>query len=211
MVRLDVFADIACPWCLIGHRRLERALEQEEPGSVQVSWRAFQLAPEIPAEGVPRREYFERKFGAVSDQMFDRVRQAGAPDGLKIEPLAAEKAVNTRLAHRAVKLSTDRHAAMDALMRAYLEEGVDVGDAATVAQLLERRGLAPEDLQTRLEATDEADGEVDEDIALAARLGLHAVPAFVADASFALSGAQEPELLRKLIAAARQKREQAAA
>jgi predicted DsbA family dithiol-disulfide isomerase len=205
MVRLDVFADIACPWCLVGHRRLQQALAQEPAGSVEVHWRAFQLAPEIPPEGIPRREYYERKFGANADNLHERVNAVGREVGLALDVLKAERAVNTRLAHRAVKLASDRGAAMDALMSAYLEHGVDVGDAATVAELLERRGLAPEDLVTRLQS-DEAGDEVDQDIALAQTLGLHAVPAFVADAHFALSGAHEPALLRKLIAAAREQR-----
>ena len=202
-VRLDVWADIACPWCLVGHRRLERALREEPAGAVAVRWRAFQLAPDLPAEGMPRREYYERKFGADTDRVHEHVTAVGAQDGIAFDLLKAERAVNTRLAHRAVKLSLDRGAAMDALMSAYLEEGVDVGDAATVADVLERRGMAPQDLLTRLTETGDGGDEVDEDVALAARIGLHAVPGFVANGALALSGAHEPALLRKLVAAAR--------
>ena len=202
-VRLDVWADIACPWCLVGHRRLERALREEPEEAVEVHWRAFLLAPDLPPEGMPRREYYERKFGADTDSVHGHVTAVAAQEGIAFDLLKAERAVNTRLAHRAVKLSLDRGVAFDALMRAYLEEGADVGDAATVAELLERRGIAPQDLLTRLTDTDDGGAEVDVDVALASRIGLHAVPGFVANGGLALSGAHEPQLLRKLFAAAR--------
>jgi predicted DsbA family dithiol-disulfide isomerase len=215
-VRLDVFADVACPWCLVGHRRLERALVEEPAGPVQVRWRAFQLAPEIPPEGIPRREYYEHKFGSPAqvEQVFARVTAQGRQDGISFDFHAAERAVNTRLAHRAVKLveadGRDAGAAMEALMSAYLERGADVGHPHEIERALSARGLAPADLAARLE-TGEGEAEVEHDLRLAHRLGLHAVPAFVADSSFAISGAHEPQLLRRLIAAARERRAGAAA
>ena len=211
MVRLDVFTDIACPWCLVGHRRLATALAQEEPGSVEVHWRAFQLAPDLPPQGIPRREYYEDKFGpGGADHINEHLTTVGAQEGIAFDLLKAERAVNTRTAHRATKLATDTGAAVEALMSAYLEHGEDVGDPANVAAILERAGLAPQDLLTRLAGTDEGGEEVDADVALAHRAGLHAVPAFVANGGLALSGAHEPELLRKLFAAARGQRAQAA-
>jgi predicted DsbA family dithiol-disulfide isomerase len=210
-IRLDVFADIACPWCLVGHRRLERALAEEPAGGVHVRWRAFQLAPDIQSEGIPRREYYERKFGSPAqvEQIFAHVTAHGRQDGISFDFHAAERAVNTRLAHRAVKLVAadgyDASEAMEALMGAYLERGIDVGDAQEIEQALRVRGLAPVDLAARLE-TDEGESEVEHDLRLARQFGLHAVPAFVADSSFAISGAHEPQLLRKLIAAARERR-----
>jgi len=208
-VRIEVYADVVCPWCLIGHRRLARAIAEEPPGSISVRWRAFQLNPELPLEGMPRREYYEQKFGSAVtvEQLHGQVTQAGAQEGIAFDFDAADRAVSTRLAHRAIKLAArdglDAGAAMDTLMTAYLVEGHDVGDAATIADVLERHGLAPDGLVTRLADTDEGDQEVGDDLQLAAALGIHAVPTFVADAHFALAGAHEPELLRKLFAAAR--------
>jgi predicted DsbA family dithiol-disulfide isomerase len=211
IVQLDVFADIACPWCLIGHRRLERALAEEPPGSVEVRWRAFQLAPEIPAEGIPRMEYFTRKFGSPErvEQIFAHTTAQGRESGVSFDFHAAARAVNTRLGHRAVKLAAadglNAGRSMEALMSGYLEHGIDVGDPGELERLLTARGLAPRGLRQRL-AGDEGDAAVEEDLRLAARIGLHAVPAFVADAGVALSGAHEPALLRKLLAAARERR-----
>lgn len=207
-VHLDVFADVACPWCLIGHRRLQRALAEEEPGSVTVRWRAFQLAPDIPAEGIPRREYYERKFGANAERLWEHVSAAGASEGIRFDFLAAERTVNSRLALRVVQIAQndgDGGPVLEALMSGYMEHGVDVSDPQAIAEHLGDR--APADLVARLEAG-EGEAEVAHDLTLAAPLGINAVPAFVADASFAISGAHEPPLLRKLIAAARERGEQ---
>jgi predicted DsbA family dithiol-disulfide isomerase len=189
-VTLDVWSDLVCPWCSIGKRRLSAALAEEEPGSVFVRWHAFQLQPDLPAEGVDAERYFAAKFGGQErvQAIHDRVSAVGRDVGLELRFDRQKHAPNTRLAHRAVKLAGDEAAAIETLFAAHFADGEDIGDAEVLLRLLP---------------------DVDADLEVAARIGVNGVPFFVAAGKVAVSGAHEPELLRKVIAAGRE--QQAAA
>ncbi|UGS35013.1 DsbA family oxidoreductase [Capillimicrobium parvum] len=202
-VTLDVWSDLVCPWCYIGKRRLSAALAGEEPGSVLVRWHAFQLQPELPAEGVAATAYFAAKFGGEERvrAIQDRVTAVAQDVGLDLRFDRQERAPNTLLAHRAVKLVRDPEAAIETLFAAHFAEGEDIGDRETVLRLLPDVDPA---------ALDRGEGAraVDDDLEVAQQIGVTGVPFFVAGGRVAVSGAHEPELLRKVIAAGR---EQAAA
>ena len=124
---VDVWADVACPWCWIGARRLATALQPEPPGSVEVRRRAFELRPDLPPEGVPR----EQADGSRDDRRaaLDRVAEAGAADGLTFDLDRQQRRPNTRVAHRLVKLAetADRGGeAIEALYRGHFVEGADL-------------------------------------------------------------------------------------
>jgi predicted DsbA family dithiol-disulfide isomerase len=197
---VDVWADVSCPWCLIGHVRLQKALADEPPGSVVVRPRAFLLEPGLPPEGVPAREHYRRKFGDALEGAFARTTAEAAREGLRLDLGAMPKAPNTRLAHRAVALAVDPLAALRALFSAHFEHGRDVTDVGVVA---EATGVDADALRAGA-GEDAVAADLDETV----RLGITAVPLFVAGGRVALSGAHEPALLRKLLAAGR---EQAAA
>lgn len=202
-VTLDVWSDLVCPWCLIGRRRLERALADEPPDSVAVRWHAFQLQPDIPPEGLDAESYFTAKFGGPERiaEIHGRVEAEAAREGLELRFDLQKRAPNTRLAHRAIKLAPDPEAALDNLFAGHFQQGEDIGDRDTVLRLVPGLDVAA------LDADGGAD-EVDADLEVAARIGVTGVPFFVAAGKVAVSGAHEPELLRKVIAAGR---EQAAA
>lgn len=203
-IELEVFADVACPWCLIGHARLHRALESFEPGAVTVRHRAFELRPELPPEGEPARELYTRKFGSpqAAAATFAHVEREARRDGVEMRLGAIERAPNTRLAHRAIALAGEQGAelpALDALMRAYLCEGLDVGRAEVIVTRLAAAGIGDPDAIEAGLAGDGGEASVEADASLAARLEVTAVPLFVADRGFGLPGAQPPELLVKLL------------
>lgn len=196
-VTVDVFSDLVCPWCFIGRRRLQKALAAEEPGAVEIRWRAFQLAPELPPEGVDAESYFAEKFGGPEriKAMHDRVAAVAAEDGLELRFDLQKRSPNTRLAHRATKLAPDPDAAVESLFSAHFLQGEDIADRDTLLRLLP--GLDP----ARLDAG-EGSAEVDEDLALAGQIGISGVPFFVADMRVAVSGAQPAAVLNQLIAQA---------
>src|ERR687885_2786037 len=103
-MQIELFADIACPWCYIGERRLRRALDQRPELEVEFHWRPFQLQPDLPPKGLPWREFAERKFGGPERvaAVFARLNEAAAPDGLVFSPDAITTAANTRDAHRLI-------------------------------------------------------------------------------------------------------------
>lgn len=205
-LRLEIWSDLACPWCFIGHRRLAQIRGQHP--AWQIQHRAFELQPDLPAEGLPARAFYDRKFGgaARTEQMFARVTEVAAADGLHLDFRKMTKAPNTRLAHRAVHLCGDAGIqALDALFVGHFSEGLDLTDPeAVVAQLL-RQGVPidGEGLRARL-AEGEGEAQVAEDQALARRLGISGVPLFLAVTGaegppWAVSGAQPTEVLSALL------------
>jgi predicted DsbA family dithiol-disulfide isomerase len=203
-VTLDVWSDLVCPWCWIGKRRLAAALAEEEPGSVLVRWHAFQLQPDLPAEGVDAERYFAAKFGGEErvQAIHDRVSAVGREVGLELRFDRQAHAPNTRLAHRAVKLAGDEEAAIETLFAAHFADGENIGDPETLLRLLP--GVDADALQRG-----DGDAAVDDDLDVAAQIGVTGVPFFVAAGRVAISGAHEPELLRQVIATGRE--QQAAA
>ena len=129
-ITVDVWSDLVCPWCYIGKGRLERALAEEEPGSVEVRWHAFQLDPDIPAEGHDADTYYRARFGDLDRirEMRERVREAAAQDGLELRFELQKRAPNTLLAHRATKIAADPAAAIETLFAAHFEQGEDIGE-----------------------------------------------------------------------------------
>ena len=99
---VDVWADVSCPWCYIGHHRLREAIAGEPPGSVAVRPRAFELHPELPPEGIAIEDYYPRHFASVEAMRDDlgRVADAAAAAGVEIRFDRMKRAPNTRVAHR---------------------------------------------------------------------------------------------------------------
>lgn len=216
-IPVDVWADVACPWCYLGHHRLRDALAGEPPGSVEVRPRAFELQPDLPPEGMAVEDFYPRRFGSVEAmrEAFERVTAEAARSGLELRFDRMARAPNTHLAHRLVVLAGRHGRAHDALMalfRGHFQEGADVADIARAAALVAAAvpELEADDLCAAIDAG-EGDAEVTAEEGLAARMGVTGVPFFLAARSVALSGAHEADTLRELIAAGRQAAEADAA
>jgi predicted DsbA family dithiol-disulfide isomerase len=209
-ISLDVWADIACPWCFLGHHRLRQALADEPPGSVEVRPRAFELQPDLPPEGMAVEDFYPRRFGSAEAmrEAFERVAAEAASSGLELRFDRMARAPNTRLAHRLVVLAGRHGRAYDALLalfRGHFQEGADVADLAQAAAIVS--GVVPElEADDLCAAVDEGEGaaEVDAEEGLAARMEITGVPFFLAARSVALSGAHDADTMRELIAAGRQ-------
>ncbi|MEA2384927.1 MAG: hypothetical protein QOH72_4898 [Solirubrobacteraceae bacterium] len=212
-IPVDVWADVACPWCYIGHHRLRQAIADEPPGSVEIRPRAFELQPDLPPEGMATEDFYPRRFGSVEAmrEAFERVSAEAARSGLELRFDRMKRAPNTRLAHRLVTLA-GRHGrapeALEALFRGHFREGADVADLAQAAALvadavpqLDAAGLC------RAIDAGEGDEEVSAEEGLAGRMGITGVPFFLAGRAVALSGAHDAEALGELLAAARQRAE----
>jgi predicted DsbA family dithiol-disulfide isomerase len=204
-VHVEIWSDIACPWCYIGKRRFEAALEQfEHRDDVRVTWRSFELDPGAPAEREgDRAEHLARKYGSSVEQarqMQDHMTEVAAGEGLGFR-FDISRSGNTFDAHRVLHLA-DAHGLQDAmkerLMRAYLGEGELISDHATLERLAVEAGLPADEVRDVL-ATDRYAAEVREDERTASSLGISAVPFFVVDRAMGASGAQPPEVLGELL------------
>src|SRR3954454_5597620 len=200
-MQIGIWSDIACPWCYVGKRRFEAALEQfEHRDEVEVTWRSFELDPEAPAarEG-DHTAHLAAKYGTSVDQaqaMHDRMTETAAAEGLAFR-FDQVRSGNTFDAHRLTHLAAS-HGLQDAmkerLMRAYLEEGQLISDHATLRRLAGEVGLPADEVADAL-ATDAFAAAVRGDEATAHALGISAVPFFVADRAIGASGAQPAEVL----------------
>jgi predicted DsbA family dithiol-disulfide isomerase len=214
---VDVWSDVSCPWCYIGHHRLHEAIAAEPPGTVAVRPRAFELHPELPAEGIPIEDYYPRHFASVEAMSDDlgRVADAAAAAGVEIRFDRMKRAPNTRLAHRLVAIASrdgQGAAALDALFRGHFRDGADVAVPEQAAGLVAAAvpGLDADGLRRALEAG-EGEREVAAEEGLAGRMGITGVPFFVAGQAVALSGAHDTATFRDLLRAARQRAEADAA
>ena len=205
---LDVFSDPICPWCYIGKRRLERALdtapEAERP---RVRWRAFMLNPDMPAAGMERNAYQTRKFGgARRAAAFHRaIARAGLEEGVPFAFDGIRRTPSTVAAHRLIGWAGGRDAQdrlVETLFAAYFVEGVDIGRPDRLADAAEASGLDRGDAEDFLDSG-EGTGAVLADHDRARRHGIDGVPCFVLDGRYAISGAQSPEALRRVIDTAR--------
>ena len=205
-IPLDVFADIACPWCFIGHRRLAAALGDGPgaafaPAAPRVRAAAVDAAARAPDARVPGRALRLRARTPPSGWRASPPRRARS--GVPYDPAAMRVAPNTRLAHRAVTLARDQGfetQALDALYLAHFAEGLDVTDFAVVVERLADAGLPdPPALAARL-AAGEGEEEVAEDETIAAQIGARAVPLVVAGRRIVLQGAQESGVYERFLA-----------
>ena len=191
---LDVFADIACPWCYIGEARLQAALAVRPGLGVERRWRPFQLQPGLPRTGTPRDDFFERKFGGADSMSaaFAHVTEAGRADGLRFDFDRLAGAPNTVDAHRLVLLGADYGRAFetaDALFEGYFADGRDLNDPADLVAIAEHAGLPGADALAVLEG-DRFEAEVARSQEVARRSGIGGVPLYIFGDQFALSGAQ---------------------
>jgi len=198
-MKVDIYSDVACPWCFIGQARFERALGQFAGAEhVEARYHPYQLDPRAPAEAEPMFDYLERRFGARGRAMAGHVIGIARGEGLEMD-YDRGLSVNTLNAHRLLMLADREHgpATQHALMRrlfdAHFSEGKDVGDPRVLAALAGEVGMDADMARNYLE-TEEGTGEVHEAIASAQRLGVNAVPTYVFDDKYIIEGAQPAEL-----------------
>lgn len=204
-LRIDVWSDIVCPWCAIGARRLERALERfPHRDDVEVVWHAFELDPAAPKvqEG-DHAGQLAAKYGRTREQaeaMIQRVIDLAAEDGLTLRLLQA-KAGNTFDAHRLLQLAAARGlepAVRQRLFRGYMTESEPIADHDVLARLAAEAGLDADEVRAVL-SSDQYAQDVRDDEAAAAAIGVGGVPFFILGGRVGISGAQPVELFERAL------------
>ena len=196
---VDVISDVVCPWCFIGKRRLEQALRLVPEVEVELRWRPYQLAPELPSQGIPRDDYLTAKFGSVerSRQMFQRVAAAGAEDGIAFAFDRITVSPNTLDAHRLIlwsRTAGTQDALVEALFHAYFIEGANLASRDTLIAIGADHGL-DRALLTELFASDADIERTQRDIESARRIGVTGVPFFIVGGRYGIAGAEAPETI----------------
>ena len=203
---IDIFADVVCPWCYIGARRMELALARRPELQVERRWRPFQLRAEMPAGGEPWAAFAREKFGgdANSQAAFAQVTSVGAADGLVFDFARVASAPNTVDAHRLILLA-GAHGVQwpvaNALFRVYFSQGRDLNNADHLLEAAASAGLDRELARAYL-VSDEGIDEVRASQREAYEIGVSSVPCYIFDEQAVLLGAQPVSVIERVLDAA---------
>lgn len=203
MVTLDIYADPICPWCLIGKARLDRALESRPDHPFQIRWLPFQLNPDMPAGGMARDDYMAMKFGGQDGilRAYQPVLQAAEESGITLNLPSIARTPNTLDAHRLIHwagLEERQTRMISALMKAYFQEGQDIGDPTTLTEIAGRIGMDKAMVARLLDSDADRAMIVDADRDARAR-GIRGVPFFIVASQYAVEGAQPTSLWQQVI------------
>lgn len=196
-ITVDVVSDVVCPWCFMGQKRLDKAVASLADIEVEVRWRPFQLDPTIPPEGKERRAYMLAKFGSEERirQIHARIEPLGEAEGIAFDFGAIKVSPNTLDAHRVIRwAATAGNEVQNRLVRdlfsLYFEQGQNIGDRTILAATATRAGMDASVIETLLPS--DADVEaVQNEIAMASRMGITGVPCFLLEQKYAVMGAQD--------------------
>ncbi len=203
---IDVVSDVVCPWCFIGKRNLDRALElwsaERSDCDVTVRWRPFFLNPDTPESGEPYRPFLEKKFGGPKQlqEIWQRVSEAGRKAGIEFAFEKIELRANTLNAHRLIHHAQTGaggaaiEAVIEALFAAQFLDGRHIGDRAVLAEVAGECGMDAVAVRHYLDSDEDA-GTVRAGAEEVQRMGISGVPFFIFNNKLAASGAQPPEAL----------------
>jgi predicted DsbA family dithiol-disulfide isomerase len=202
-MRIDIYSDTVCPWCYLGKRRFELAVAARPQYEPRVTWRPFELNPDFPAAGADRAAYLAARIGTperVAETQGELKRQ-GEASGIEFRFDLIERVPNTRRSHLLMAhaaRSGRQTVVMDRVMRAYFEEGCDIGDIEVLVRLGVEAGLPEHESRSALILRAGHDGVIAAE-RHAVILGITTVPTFIFDGQYTISGAQDVGTLARVL------------
>jgi predicted DsbA family dithiol-disulfide isomerase len=202
-MRIDVIFDTVCPWCYIGKHRFERALALRPEVRAEIRWRPFLLNPEMPASGLDRQIYLERKFGSTYriQRILSAAKQAGEGDGILFNFQDIKRTPNSINSHRLIHFASDstRQASLvESIFKAYFVDGQDISEIPVLQRIAQSCGLSGDEVEDYLNS-DASMSAIETENARFHRLGVSGVPCYILDERYAVAGAQEPDMLARLL------------
>jgi predicted DsbA family dithiol-disulfide isomerase len=200
---IEIVYDFVCPWCYLGVKRLSFLLARRQDLAVDLVWRPFLLNPDMPRAGMSRADYMIRKFGAEdrARRLYASIAELGAAEGIVFNFAGIRRTPNSVDAHRLVRHAARFGAAdilVDRIFSAHFIDGADIGSHALLAKLAAEQGMDGPATEAFLAASDGTEFVHSENLH-AHRLGINGVPCFLIDGEHAIAGAQESEVLERLI------------
>ena len=200
---IDIVFDTICPWCYVGKRRFDRALSMRPNLGPEIRYRSFLLNPDLPPQGVNRQEYLKHKFGGVNqyDKIAETLIVTGHSEGIDFKLKNIKRTPNSANSHRLVRMA-HRHgcsgAAVDLLFKSYFEQGLDIGEMNVLLHLAKILGLEHSDVRNHLSSDDDMNAVYTENARMH-RLGITGVPCYIFNDNRAIAGAQETEILTRML------------
>ncbi len=203
-MQIDVISDTVCPWCFIGKRRLQRAMEMRPNIVFDVKWRPYQLDTTVPRTGMDRQAYMRLKFGDDPKkivEMYKLIAAEGEKDGIAFDFAAIQRRPNTLDSHRLIRWA-EGHGVQDEVVErlfiAYFENGEDIGDIRVLADIADICGMDGVETAQMLEDGTDLELVARED-QIAREMGVTGVPAMIFGGKLAVSGARESQVLASVI------------
>ncbi|WP_337184405.1 DsbA family oxidoreductase [Shinella sp.] len=201
-ITIDVVSDVVCPWCYLGKKRLDKAIDTvKDELAVAVTFRPYQLNPDMPPEGVDHKQHLAEKLGGTDavNRAHEMLAGLGEADGIEFDFPAVKISPNTLDAHRLLRWAMIEGPEIQgrvalALFKAYFEEGRNVGDRAVLLDIAEASGMDRAVVSALFSAGADVDS-VKEEIGMARDMGVTGVPCFIIDNKYAVMGAQSVDVL----------------
>ena len=198
-IKIDIVSDVACPWCYVGKKRLEKALAMVPEMSVDITWQPFQLDPSVPSEGRDLKPYYEAKFGSAEkvQEIFEHMERVGEAEEIAFDFSKMERTMNTLPLH-VLMLEAEKEGFKAELkarfFKAYFEDATDLSKTENLVNIMAEYGWSTERVSSILSNTEMLE-EVKAKIAYFQSRGVRAVPFFIINDKYGISGAQPPQTL----------------
>ncbi len=203
-VNVEIVFDFVCPWCYLGIHRFQRLRQSRPDLPIVTAWRPFLLNPDMPRSGISRADYTARKFGDEdrARRFHAAISTIAAEDGLDLAFPRISRAPSTVDAHRLLRFALEHGGSAEGVVldifQAYFSAGLDIGNTETLASIGAANGLRQLDVAGFL-TSDRAIEQIHADNLFVHKLGINGVPCFIIDGQTAIAGAQEPDILERLI------------
>ena len=206
-LKIDIVSDVVCPWCVIGFRNLKKAMhELQSELNFEISWKPYELHPEIPQEGYDKKLYMQQKFGSSNGRSpYNEIIKIGESVGFEFNFFKTERIPNTFMAHRLLwkaeqyNLQTELS---ETLFKAYFTDGLNIGSKEMLSELCKSIGMDKEEIMNFLESEEGGQEIADLEMDFIEK-SIGAVPTYFINDKYIIQGGQEPEtfvsFLRKII------------
>ena len=202
MIKIDIVSDTVCPWCYIGKKRLDKAIEDYKGQEFEINWHAFQLNPNIPIEGINRELYLSTKFGGKerADSIYEQIKQAGSSSNISFNFNEMSIMPNSFYSHMLIELSKEQNLQneiAESLFDAFFIKGKNIGNLSELTNIAISNNIKDfnedlfknrKDLRNIIQTSDENSRSK----------GVSGVPFFIINNNYAISGAQESEVFKKI-------------
>ncbi len=197
MIELDIFSDTVCPWCYIGKKRLENALNKYKNLKIKQTWRPFQLNPGMPPDGMDRQEYLISKFGSsdAAKTVYENIYEEGVKEGINFNFDLIEVTPNSFNSHRLLALGYQaniQEKVLDDLFESYFLHGKDIGDPNILLQIAIKHNIDAEEFKSYLSDQENIEPLANEEIQ-AKKMGINSIPTFIVNKQIVINGAQTSE------------------
>jgi len=193
IIDIDIFADIICPWCYIGKKRLEAAFAMRPNITPRYRWRTFLLNPTMPQQGMDRQAYLHAKFGPAASAVYARISNAGSESGIDFNFMDIEKTPDTRPIHKLlIAAGVDAEPLSELFYQAYFLDGLDIGSKEVQAELIAKAGLEAQSLYAEDAA---AEKRLADDLDEGRMIGIEGVPLIIFSGRYSVAGAYPADVL----------------